>query len=69
MKGVAYKFSVIATAFGMFLPLIYGAVPAIQKLLGKDPLLKSLGISVVFWILAYYLFEEEETRLNDLTAS
>ncbi|MBP1911155.1 hypothetical protein [Thermococcus stetteri] len=68
MKKVAYTFAVIMAAFGMFLPLVYGAVPAVQRLLGKNPLLKSLGISLIFWILAYILLEEEERRA-DLTAS
>ncbi|AMQ18291.1 hypothetical protein A0127_03445 [Thermococcus peptonophilus] len=68
MKRVAYTFAVIMAAFGMFLPLIYGAVPVIQRLLGENPLLKSLGISIIFWVLAYVLFEEEE-KGADFTAS
>lgn len=69
MKKVAYTFAVIMAAFGMFLPLIYGAVPALQRLLGENPLLKSLGTSVIFWVLAYVLFEEEEKSTQDFTAS
>lgn len=68
MKKVAYYTSVLIAALGMFLPLIYGAVPAIQRLLGGNPLLKSLGVSIIFWILAYLLFEEEE-KSADFTAS
>ncbi|WP_367883324.1 hypothetical protein [Thermococcus peptonophilus] len=43
-------------------------MPVIQRLLGENPLLKSLGISIIFWVLAYVLFEEEE-KGADFTAS
>ncbi len=69
-KRVVYHASVVTAALGMFLPLLYGAVGPVREALGSNPLLKSLGIIVLGWIIAYITFEEkEESREDTFTAS
>ncbi len=69
-KMLVYHISVITTALGMFLPLLYGAVGPVREVLGSNPLLKSLAIIILGWIIAYITFEEkEESRENTFTAS
>jgi len=59
-KRVAYYTAVFVAALGMFLPLLYGAVPLIRKLLGSNPLLKSVAVISLSWVVAYFTFEEAE---------
>ncbi len=69
-KRLVYHISVITTALGMFLPLLYGAVGPIREVLGSNPLLKSLAIIVLSWVIAYLIFEEKgESREDTFTAS
>ncbi|NJE54026.1 hypothetical protein [Thermococcus sp. 21S9] len=66
-KRLLYHVAVIVTALGMFLPLLYGYLPWVRKLLGTQPLLSSLAIIVIGWVVAYFTFEEE--KREELTAS
>ena len=70
-KGFVYHISVVLTALGMFLPLLYGAVGFVRELLGSNPLLKSLAIIALGWVIAYLTFEErnEENHGNALITS
>ncbi|WP_456367284.1 hypothetical protein [Thermococcus sp.] len=64
MRKVVYYASVIMASFGLFLPLIYGSLSFVHGLLGSNPLLKSLALSLIFWTLAYLTFEEKEVRVS-----
>ena len=64
-KRVVYHVAVTVTALGTFLPLLYGAVPFIRKLLGSDPLLNSLAVMALGWLTAYLTFEEENSQLPE----
>ncbi|MEO2152478.1 MAG: hypothetical protein ABGW50_07465 [Thermococcus sp.] len=64
---VVYHVAVVVAALGMFLPLLYGAVPFVRELLGSNPLLKSLAVIALGWLTAYFTFEEE--KREELTAS
>ncbi|WP_167729486.1 hypothetical protein [Thermococcus sp. 9N3] len=66
-KRVVYHVAVVVAALGMFLPLLYGAVPLVRELLGSNPLLKSLAVIALGWLTAYFTFEEE--KRGELTAS
>jgi len=59
-RELVYVLAVITTALGMFLPLLYGALGTVRVLLGSNPLLKSLGLILIGWAIAYLTFEEEE---------
>ncbi|WP_456420978.1 hypothetical protein [Thermococcus sp.] len=65
-----YYTAVIATAVGMFLPLLYGSLGWVRELLGSNPLLKSLALIVAGWLIAYVTFEEEGKETGEgLTVS
>ena len=65
-KGLVYKLAVVTTAVGMFLPVLYGTIGHLRELLGSEPLLKSLAVVVIGWVVAYFTFEEGR---EELTAS
>lgn len=59
-KKLVYLLAVIVASLGMFLPLLYGAVPFVRELLGSDPLPKSLVLMLLGWAVAYFTYEEEK---------
>ena len=56
---MVYSMGVIITALGLFLPILYGNVGPLRELLGNDPLLKSLAITLFGWLMAYITFEDD----------
>ncbi|AHL23284.1 hypothetical protein [Thermococcus nautili] len=63
-KRVVYHVAVVVAALGMFLPLLYGAVPLVRELLGSNPLLKSLAVIALGWLTAYFTFEERGEKVT-----
>ncbi len=59
LKQLLYHVAVVVAALGMFLPLLYGYLPVLRKLLGNQPLLVSVAIIVLGWVIAYFTFEEK----------
>ncbi len=66
-KRVVYHIAVIVAALGMFLPLLYGAVPIVRELLGSNPLIKSVTVITLSWLIAYLTFGDG--KREELTAS
>jgi hypothetical protein len=65
-KKATYRLAVLVTALGMFLPLLYGYLPGLRELLGSHPLLVSVAIMLLGWVVAYFTFEEGR---EEVTAS
>ena len=65
-RELVYHLAVTVTAFGMFLPLLYGSIGWIRELLGSNPLLKSLAIIVIGWLIAYVAFGEDGEKPGEM---
>ncbi len=69
MEKAIYQVSVLLTAIGLFWPVLYGNIPALQNIPG-NPTIQALLMVLVFGALAYLTYEgEEESKEEEVTAS
>jgi hypothetical protein len=71
MRRAIYMASIVLTAVSLFWPILYGNLPALQKLPG-NPVIQAVAGVLLFGAIAYITFEEdgeEEKRAEELTAS
>jgi len=59
MGAMAYRVSVLLTALSLFWPVLYGNIKILKELPGNPALQAVVGV-IVFGVIAYKTYEEED---------